>query len=113
MIPEAPPDNVAVYVVDAARGAVGSNVAVEPLADTDAATVEPPGLRNTNVLDVTLDAEIGSLNVAVTFTPAATPVAPDTGDTLDTVGGVVSVAESTVMMRATDGTPAVSVMKSM
>jgi len=96
VIPTAPPDRVAVYVVEGASDAVGSNGAVEPLADTYAATGAPPGSRNTNVLELTLAAEIGSLNVAVTFAPAATAVAPDAGDTLDTVGGVVSAAAAVV-----------------
>jgi hypothetical protein len=90
LIPDAPPESVAVYVVDGASGAVGSSVAVEPLADTDAATVAPSASRSTNVLDVTLAAATGSLNVATTFVPAATSLAPDGGDTLATVGGVVS-----------------------
>jgi hypothetical protein len=90
MIPEAPPDNVAVYVVDVASGALGCRVAVDPLADTDAATVAPSASRSTNVLDVTLDAAIGSLKVAIRSVVVATSVAPDGGDTLATVGGVVS-----------------------
>jgi hypothetical protein len=90
LIPEAPPDSVAVYVVDDASEPVGSNVAVEPLADTDAVTLAPPLSRRMNALEVTLAAETGSLNVATMFVPAATPVAPDAGDTPTTVGGVVS-----------------------
>jgi hypothetical protein len=92
LIPDAPPESVAVYVVDAASAEVGCKVAVEPLADTDAATGEPPASRRTNVLDVTLAAATGSLNVATTSDPTATPVAPDAGDTFATVGGVVSDA---------------------
>src|SRR5438034_819189 len=55
VIPTAPPDRVAVYVVEALSGAVGCSVAAEPLPDTDAATAAPAGSRNTNVLAVTLE----------------------------------------------------------
>ena len=113
MIPEAPPDSVAVYVVDALSGAVGCNVAAEPLADTDAATDAPPETRNTNVLVVTLEGAIGSLKLAIRSVVVPTPVAPAGGVTLDTVGGVVSAPEPSVMMRAIEGTPAESTMKSM
>jgi hypothetical protein len=81
-----------VYVVDGLSGAFGCRVAAEPLPDTDAATVAPPASRRTNVLDVTLDAAIGSLKVAIKSVDLPTPVAPETGVTLDTVGGVVSTA---------------------
>src|SRR5580765_4858812 len=88
VIPTAPPDRVAVYVVDALSGAVGCNVAAEPLADTDATTDAPPGSRNTNVLDVTLEGAIGSLKLAIRSVVVPTPDAPAGGVTLDTVGGV-------------------------
>jgi hypothetical protein len=42
------------------------------------------------LLVVIVDALIASLKVAVTTVFTATPVAPDAGNTLTTVGGVVS-----------------------
>jgi hypothetical protein len=72
------------------RGALGCRVAAEPLADTEAATVVPPLSRRTNVLDVTLAAAICSLKLAIRSLVVPTSVAPDGGDVLTTVGGVVS-----------------------
>jgi hypothetical protein len=95
--PLAPPLTVAVYVVDAASSADGVSVAVEPEYDTVAATVAPPDPLSTTFELVIDDAAIGSLNVAVTFVPKSTPVAPPAGVTACTVGGFVStgVASST------------------
>jgi hypothetical protein len=79
------PDTVAVYVTPAANAADGVNVATvfAPLNPTEPATDDPPEPVTTN------DTELGttaSENVAVGATDAATPVAPDTGVTLDTDG---------------------------
>ena len=48
------------------------------------------GFRSSNDDVVIVVASIASLNVAMTAVVAATPVAPLVGDTLVTVGGVVS-----------------------
>src|SRR2546425_10822334 len=48
------------------------------------------GSRSTNVLVVSVEALIGSLNEAVTTVARLTPVAPLAGVTLVMVGGVVS-----------------------
>ena len=90
LIPAEPPTSVAVYVVPACRLALGCSVAVEPLADTEAATALPPPSRRTKLVPVTLAGEMGSLKVALTPVPRLTSVAPFAGLTLDTVGGVVS-----------------------
>ena len=82
---------MAVYVVDGASDAFGCRVAVEPLAETDAATAFPPPSRRTKLVAVTLAAAIGSLNVALTLVPRLTFDAPFTGVTAETVGGVVSL----------------------
>ncbi len=66
--PPAPPLIVAVYVVPAARSAVGFNVATlfVLLYDTAAGTVVDPAV-NVNVADVTVDGFIASEKVPVTF----------------------------------------------
>ena len=89
--PLEPPLIVAVYVVPAARSAVGFNVATLPvlLYVTAAGTVVVPAV-NVNVADVTVEAFIASENVPVTFAATATPVAPAAGDVPVTVGAVVS-----------------------
>jgi len=91
LIPFGPETSVAVYVVDGCRLALGCKVAVDPLAETDAATVFAP-LRRTKLVPVTLAAEMGSLNVALTLVPTLTLAAPFAGVTLATVGGVTSGA---------------------
>ena len=58
---------------------------------TLAATIVPDELRSTNFDVVIVAAFIASLNVARTVALRETSVAPFTGDTLVTLGGVVSV----------------------
>ena len=81
-------------MVDPASAALGCRVAVDPLADTDAGTVFPPGSRSTKLVAVTLLPAIGSLKVALTLVPRLTFGALLAGVTLATVGGVVSVCVS-------------------
>jgi hypothetical protein len=67
------------------------NVAVEPLYVTVPDTA-PPGPDTVKVPAVVIEAEfIAMLNVAVTFVPIATPVAPGVGVT-DTTTGRVTVS---------------------
>jgi hypothetical protein len=87
-----PATSVAVYIADGESEALGCNVAVEPLPDTDAGTAVPLLSRKTKLLVVTLDGAIASLKVALTLVPTAAPVAPTAGTVLATVGGVVSGA---------------------
>ena len=88
-VPEAfcAPDTVAVYVVLPASELFGVNVATvsAPLKPTVPATLFPPESFTVNdtVLGVT-----GWENVADGATDTATPVAPELGVTLVTVGGV-------------------------
>ena len=80
------PDTVAVYVVPAASELVGVNVATvisPPLKPTDPATLFPP--ESTTVNDTVLGVT-GCENVADGATDTATPVAPELGVTLVTVG---------------------------
>ena len=58
---------------------------------TLAATIVPDELRSTNFDVVIVAAFIASLNVARTVALRETSVAPFNGDTLVTLGGVVSV----------------------
>jgi len=76
--------------VEEARGELGCRVAVEPLAETEAATVFPPALRSTKLEPMTLAGAIVSLKIAVTLVPWLTAPAPFAGVTVETVGGVVS-----------------------
>src|SRR5215472_5425874 len=91
-VPEAfcAPDTVAVYVVPAASGFVGVNVATvsAPLKLTVPATLFPPESFTVNdaVLGVT-----ACENVADGSTDAETPVAPEAGVTFVTVGGTFGV----------------------
>jgi hypothetical protein len=87
--PAEPPVIVAVYVVLAARSAVGFSVATLFVYDTAAGTVVDP-VVNLNVVDVIVDGFIASENVPVTFAETATPVAPSVGFVAVTVGAVVS-----------------------
>ena len=79
-------------MVEEARLALGCSVAVEPDAETEAATAFPPGSRRTKLVPVTLVGAIGSLKVALTPVPRLTFPPPLAGVTADTVGGVVSGA---------------------
>ncbi len=90
LTPPEPPFSVAVYAVEGVSVALGSSVAVEPLPETAAGTTAPPASRSSKLLAVTLAGSIASLRTARTFTLAPTPVAPEAGATLVTVGGVVS-----------------------
>ena len=78
----APPRTVAVYVVAAASGLLGVNVAVSVAAVyvTVAAITAFAGSRSSNVLAPTVAGSIASLNVAVTVVATATPVAPMAGE---------------------------------
>src|SRR5215472_10756748 len=88
------PDTVAVYVVLAASELDGVNVATVSagLKLTDPATLFPPESLTVNdtVLGVT-----GWENVADGATDTATPVAPELGVTLVTVGAALEVVEKT------------------
>ena len=77
--------------MDAASGALGCRVAVDPLVVRVPGTVFPPGSRSTKDVAVTLALEIGSLKVALTLVPRLALDAPLAGVTLATVGGVVSL----------------------
>ena len=59
---------------------------------TFAGTVVPFGLFRMKLVDVTDAGAIASLNCAVTTVELATPVAPESGETVVTVGGVRSTA---------------------
>ncbi len=91
-VPEAfcAPDTVAVYVVLAASELVGVNVATvsAPLKLTDPATLFP--LESSTVNDTVLGVT-GCENVADGATDTATPVDPELGVTLVTVGGTPGV----------------------
>ena len=81
------PETVAVYVVLDARGLAGVKVAtvLAPLKLTVPATVAPPWSFSVN------DTVLGTTaweNVAVGATETGTPVAPELGVTVVTVGGV-------------------------
>ena len=89
LIPLAPERSVAVYVVEGCRAALGCSVAVDPLAETVAATALAPS-RSTKLVPVTLAGAIGSLKVALTLVPRLTFTALSAGVTVETVGGVVS-----------------------
>jgi hypothetical protein len=91
-MPFEPERSIAVYVVEGWRLALGCSVAVEPLAETEAATALPPPSRRTTLVPVTLAGAIASLKVALTLVPRLTFVVPLAGVTADTVGGVVSGA---------------------
>jgi hypothetical protein len=83
---------VAVYVVPAARSAVGFSVAtLAVLSGVTLAATVPAGPVNVKVLDEIVDVFTASENVPVTFAVTATPVAPAVGDVAVTVGAVVSV----------------------
>src|SRR4051794_26443535 len=113
-MPPEPPFTVAVYVVPAASGASGRRVTAESLVETGAATKLPLASRSLKLLRLTVAGSIVSLKVAVTEAPGSTPVVPSAGIPFETVGGVVSSgALPTPTMRATDGTPFESTMKSM
>ncbi len=91
-LPEASraPLTVAVYVVLAARLALGSRVAVRVAASYVVVAGHqacPPGPRSSKVI---VACWTGSLKVAVGETPRATPVAPTAGVRPVTVGLVVS-----------------------
>jgi hypothetical protein len=84
------PDTVAVYVVLAASELVGVNVAtvLPVLKLTEPATVAP--LESLRVNDTVLGCTACE-NVAVGAAAAETPVAPELGVTLVTVGGTLGV----------------------
>ena len=79
-------------VVDAARAALGINVAtfVAVLKATVAAINALEGSRNSKFAALMVVASMASLNVAVTAVVRLTPVAALAGATVVTVGGVVS-----------------------
>jgi len=89
---------VAVYCVLYARGPVGVSVAVfEEESNVTVPVTGPPPPVSVNVEAVIVEAVIASLKVAVRSAVIATPVAPDVGETVVTVGGseaVVNVHES-------------------
>jgi hypothetical protein len=90
LTPFEPDRSVTVYAVAEASAALGCSVAVEPLAEIAAGTMFPPPSRSAKVVPVTLAAEMGSLNVALTLVPTLTLAAPFGGVTAVTLGGVVS-----------------------
>ncbi len=69
-------------MVEDCRFALGCSVAVEPFAETDAATSLPLSSRSTKLDVVTLAGAIASLKLALTLVPRPTPVAPEAGVTL-------------------------------
>src|SRR6185312_1380570 len=103
----APVVMVAVNTVLKARGALGVNVATEPVAvyATVPATEAPPAAVSVKVDPVMLAGFIGPLKVAETAWLIRTPVAPFTGLVDTTRGGVegtVSLPHPLAKVRETD-----------
>jgi hypothetical protein len=90
LTPPLPPTTVAVYVVENARGELGTNVAVEVLLlyVTLADTTLLDESTSWNVLLLIVVASIASLKVAVTLVMVLTPLAPLIGLTEVTEGEV-------------------------
>jgi len=104
------PDTFTVYTVDAVSAALGVKAIVwlVPLVGLFVpGTAVPPGPLTPMTA---VEASSGSLNVALTGLLVATPVAPEAGTLLDTVGGVVSAADAVVKLqvRASMTLPAAS-----
>ena len=88
----APVVMVAEYVVLAARGALGANVAEVLVTLTVPVIGEPPCVANWKVSVVSVDVNITSEKVTVIAEFMAILVPASAGDVEDTVGGVVSAA---------------------
>ena len=80
-------------MVDEASGALGCSVAVEPLAETVAATALPPPSRRAKLVPVTLATEMGSLKVALTLVPRLTFPPPLAGVRVLAVEHIESAVE--------------------
>jgi hypothetical protein len=88
-MPPVPPASVAVYEAPRASASAGVSVAVRVAASyaTDAGTTAFDASRSLNVVPVSVEGSIASLNVARTVAPLATPVAPSSGVSASTLGG--------------------------
>src|SRR4051794_9225042 len=95
-IDAAPPVSLTVYVVFAARSAVGFRIHwfVVPFRVTPALTSVPAPLRSWNVVPLT--PFTASLNVAVTLAPTTTPVAFTAGARAVRVGAGFTMAPAVV-----------------
>ena len=88
-------ETVAVYIVEPDNADEGVNIAVVPskLNDMLPCTLLL-SVSRTNVVGVTVDASIRSLNVAVIVVVTGIPEVPMFGETLNTLGDIVSTCAS-------------------